>query len=48
MTGRMSLAPEPDDDECYYLGHDDETVHQDEDGYQWRCNRCGAEGWEDE
>lgn len=34
-------------DDCEALGHDDETVFEDETGYNWRCNRCGAEGWED-
>lgn len=42
-----------DDDEstgnemCDALGHDDEVVDEDEEGYTWRCLRCGAEGWEE-
>jgi hypothetical protein len=44
----MSEPYEDDEDDlCTQLGHDDETVDEDEDGYTWRCNRCGAEGWED-
>jgi hypothetical protein len=39
---------DPDEDDlCYSLGHDDEVVYEDDDGYDWRCLRCGAEGWED-
>lgn len=36
-----------DDDECERLGHDDETVYEDEEVLQWTCRRCGAEGWDD-
>lgn len=33
---------------CDSLGHDDEITDEEDDGsYTWRCNRCGAEGWED-
>lgn len=36
------------DDECgFTYDHDAVTVSEDEDGYQWECRRCGAEGWED-
>lgn len=24
------------------------VVYEDADGYTWRCDDCGAEGWEDE
>lgn len=27
--------------------HDLEYTYEDEDGYQWMCRRCGAEGWEE-
>lgn len=27
--------------------HDYETVYEDEELLQWRCNGCGAEDWED-
>lgn len=27
--------------------HDEEIVHDGPDTMQWRCRRCGAEGWED-
>jgi len=23
------------------------TTYEDEDGVQWECTKCGAEGWED-
>lgn len=23
------------------------TTYEDEDGVQWECTECGAEGWED-
>lgn len=36
-----------DDDLCEQLGHDDEVVYEDDEGYNWRCNRCGVEGWDD-
>lgn len=42
----MAILPD-DDDLCYSMGHDTETTFIDETGYDWRCLRCGAEGWED-
>lgn len=41
----------PDDDEevCgYTYDHDEEITYEGEDGVQWHCRRCDAEGWEDE
>lgn len=34
---------------CDSLGHDDYITYEDEDedGYNWECRRCGAEGWVD-
>ena len=34
-------------DRCDLLGHDTRTVYEDEEGIQWECVRCGAEGWDD-
>jgi hypothetical protein len=34
-------------DECYATGHTAETMYEDEEGYDWQCMVCGAEGWED-
>ena len=35
------------DDVRAVIGHDEETVYEDAELYQWNCKRCGAEGWED-
>lgn len=38
----------PDEDVCgYTFDHDTETTYEGDDGIQWICRRCGAEGWED-
>lgn len=44
--------PDNDEDEYEYVcgetyDHDYEVTYEDEDSLNWRCNRCGAEGWED-
>jgi len=33
--------------ECYAMGCDDETTHEDDEGRSWTCTRCGSEGWND-
>lgn len=41
---------EPEEDEQICIGdypeHDAVDTYSGEDGVQWECRRCGAEGWE--
>lgn len=37
-----------DEDICgEAFDHDMQIVYEGEDGRQWVCRRCGAEGWEE-
>lgn len=29
------------------IDHQTEITYEDDEGLQWLCSRCGAEGWED-
>lgn len=42
-----AIEYDDEDEPCYSTGHDTETMYDDAEGYDWRCRRCGAEGWED-
>ena len=40
----------PEDEEICVQGypeHDEQVTYQGDDGVQWMCRRCGAEGWTD-
>lgn len=47
MSSEFTDWADEEFDDCYSIGHDDETIIEDEDGRTWVCRRCGAEGWED-
>jgi hypothetical protein len=38
----------PDEETCgWSFDHDIEIVYEGEDGTQWVCRNCGAEGWDE-
>lgn len=40
--------PDDEEDVCgWTYDHTTRITHEDEDGVQWECTNCGAEGWED-
>lgn len=47
MTEQHALNDDEEEySDCDVMGHDDVTVHEDDDTKVWNCRRCGAEGWE--
>lgn len=49
--GRANVSEVELDEDAQACGfvydHDAETTYEDDGVVMWRCNRCGAEGWED-
>lgn len=43
-----TVEPDPDEDVCgESYDHDTVVTYEGEDGVQWECKRCGAEGWKE-
>jgi hypothetical protein len=41
------MAEQRESDPCEYEHVDTVTIYEGEDGTQWICRTCGAEGWEE-